>query len=582
MEPGTRLRPMASAVIQVKVYGEMDVAGSKKSGRLRKADWNAAVFPNDGGWVSKPFRYQGTDSEGYLETAASGFSKIFSSVSSQFVVKDSMVYVAPEKPGTYRVEVSLGSIREKVEITVDAEAPEAATRAERVNFPAEAPSTDPYRKLVEHWAPHVAQESWFEWQSDALRRFDYDGDWDGSNNWDNLADGSSQAYVYYAVIESETHWFLIYNFFHVRDYSDNCIVGTCHENDNEGVIMTVRKGEGEFGRIEAMETLAHNNVYSYSNESWMKKGAHNIEGKIVLGDGSHPWVFLEAGGHGALGGGDKKSTFDAENGKWKEGTGITYIYRGQAARTRSGMDRNVSYELLPIYDHWWLKARDRAQSGKAFSSFYKYQPLGGRPGMKSAEVGGSFLGIKYGSDKAKPFWGWHDVATQRRRILATGQWGADPAYGVSKNLTFSADKPVSLTYVYNPYLDVGTPGPPATVAATVAVAGTPVPDASSPAGATPAAATATSGACELDLMVDGAAAIVFAAGGAKPAVETLAGSPVEAQRVDCPSAPADGVRYEVEKRQGRGTVRLASPGRVEVQDPSRGAGLYKIVVRWRP
>ena len=576
MDPGARLRPLASAVIQVKVYGETEVAGTKKSGRLRKADWNAAVFPNDGGWLSKPFRYQGTDSEGYLESAGSGFSKIFSSVSSQFVVKDALVYVAPEQPGTYRVEVSLGSVREKLEITVDAEAPETATKAERVNFAAEPPVTDPYRKLAEHWAPHVAQETWFEWKSDALRRFDYDEDWDGSNNWDNLNDGSSQAYVYYAVIESETHWFLIYNFFHARDYSDNCVAGTCHENDNEGVIMTVRKGGGaEFGRIEALETLAHNNVYSYTNESGIKKGAHNIEGKIVLQDGSHPWVFLEAGGHGALGGGDKKSTYNTESGKWTEGTGITYAYRGQAARPRSGMDREVSYDLLPIYDHWWLKARDRVQGGKAFSSFYKYQPFGGRPGMKSAEVGGSFLGIKNGSDKAKPFWGWHDVTTQRRRILATGQWGADPAYGVSKNLTFPDDKPVSLTYIYNPYLDVGTPDAAVVAAAPVAVA-------AAPAASVGAAVTTTSGACELDLMVDGAAAIELAAGGPRPSVQTLAGAPVEERRVDCQGAPAAGVRYEVEKREGRGTVRMASPGRVEVQDPSRGAGLYRIVLRWRP
>ncbi len=579
IEPGARLRPMASAVIQVKVYGEVDNAGTKATGRLRKADWNAAVFPNDGGWISKPFRYQGTDSEGYLETAGSTFARIFSSVSSQYVVKDSMMYVAPEKPGTYRVEVSIGSVREKLEITVDAAAPETAAKAEKTTFPPEAPSTDPYRRLAEHYAPHVAQETWWEWQSDALRRFDYDNDWDGANNWDNLEEGSSQAYVYYATIESETHWFLIYNFFHARDYSDNCVVGTCHENDNEGVVMTIRKGNGEFGTLEAMEALAHNNVYSYTADSAIRRGAHNIEAKIYLQGGSHPVVFLEAGGHGALGGGDKKSFFDAEKLIWKSGTGITYTYRGRADRPRYAMDKDVSYELLPIYDHWWSRAQEK--SGKAFSAFYEYKPFGGRPGMKVSSVGGSFLGVKFGADKAKPFWGWHDMATQRRKILATGQWATDPAYAVSKNLTFPADKPVSLNYVYNPYLGIGDSPAPVVAAAPVTAPPSSFVSPATVSATSPAAIVATSftGACELDIVVDGAAAVTFNGG---PKVETLAGSPVEERKVSCDGAPADGSSFEFEKREGRGKVRMAGPGRLEIEDSSRGSALYRIVVRWKP
>ena len=574
-EPGVLLRPLASAVIQVKVYGDTDAGGAKKSGRLREGGWNAAVFPNDGGGISKPFRYQGTDNEAYVETAGSNFSKIFSSVSSRFVVKDSFVYTAPETPGTYRIEVSIGAVREKLEIVVDAtvpptngsptngpstDGPSTNGPVETIAFPAELPSRDPYRKLVEHWAPYVAQETWFEWQSDALRRFDSDGDWDGANNWENLEKGSSQAYVYYAAIESETHWFLIYNFFHVRDYSDNCVVGTCHENDNEGVVLTIRKGEGEFGRLEAMEALAHNNVYSYTSESAIKKGAHNIEGKIALVDGSHPVVFLEAGGHGALGGTDKKSFFDGTRLRWTEGTGITYRYGGRADRPRSGTDRDVSYDLLSIEEHWWPRANAPAEGNLAFSAYYRYQPLGGRPGMKSALVAGSFRGLKEGADKAKPFWGWHDVATQRRRILATGQWAADPAYGVSKNLTFPAELPFSLTYVYNPYLDI-----------------VPVTVTHSPSA--PVTVTSlTSGACEFELWVDGAAAIVL---GTPLKVETLAGAPVEERSVTCDGTPWPDARYELEKREGRGRVQLSGPARVEIQDPSRGAAIYRFVVRWR-
>ena len=107
-----------------------------------------------------------------------------------------------------------------------------------------------FQRLVEHYAPFVAQETWFQPKSDYLARFDLDGDWKGDNNWANAERGSSQAYVHYAVMETDTHWFLVYNFFHPRDYSDKCVAGTCHENDNEGLILTVAKDGSPFGRLQ--------------------------------------------------------------------------------------------------------------------------------------------------------------------------------------------------------------------------------------------------------------------------------------------------------------------------------------------
>ena len=46
-----------------------------------------------------------------------------------------------------------------------------------------------------------------------LARFDLDGDWRGDNKLGSCRDRSSQGYVYYAAMETSTHWFLIYNFF---------------------------------------------------------------------------------------------------------------------------------------------------------------------------------------------------------------------------------------------------------------------------------------------------------------------------------------------------------------------------------
>jgi hypothetical protein len=122
-----------------------------------------------------------------------------------------------------------------------------------------------------------------------------------------------------------------------------------------------------------------------------------------------------------------------------------------AERPKHANDRDVSYELLPIYNHWWLRAIERSDT---FDAFAAYQPAGRRPAMKVASVGMCFLGRKHASNKAKPFWGWHDRATLKKKLLSPGQWAVDPAYAVSQDLRFPPSVPFSLEYTYNPYLGI--------------------------------------------------------------------------------------------------------------------------------
>jgi hypothetical protein len=595
-----RLRPLGSTVIQVKVYGTfLGKDGKSQDGRLQQAGWTIRTAGSDQGWLSKPFRFQGKDAEAFVDIAAGGLGSIFQSQAGQYTVKDAVLYHAPAKAGKYKIQASIGSVSGEVEIEVDANAP-ATFPPQSYTFGAEPPMEDPYRRLAEHYSPFVAQETWFQWTADALVRSDFDDDWDAANNWDNLGKGSTQAYVYYAAIESQSHWFLIYNFFHARDYSDNCVAGTCHENDNEGVVLAVRKNGSQFGVLETMETLAHNNVYSYVNDRAIRRGAHTIEGTIALHDGSHPMVFLEAGGHGAMGATDKKSLFDPAAKSWRVNTGITYLYKGVAERPKSGVDKEIGYELLPIYHHWWAMAR-RETAGSLMGAFYRYQPFGNRPGMKLAEVAGAFAGKEFGEDKAKPFWGWHDNATQKDRILATGQWAADPAYAVSRDLTFPAGKDVSLEYVFNPYLNTPdvpfvpvirnlqagevAPGAPykgpVPQAASAAAAGGPMPQAGAAGGGPQAVIEPpTSGRCEMEVRVDGTVFLTFS--GATPQYEVINGASPETRTANCSTPPPPNAGFVVEKQSGRGTVRLpdARSPRVEIADPARGAADYKLVLRW--
>ena len=451
-----RVRPFETLAIQVRAYGEVAKLGSEAKDRVRlqRSGAKVAVLSPAGGWLSKPFKFQGRDNESFYQDGATKFAAIFGAINKDFLMQDAVLYTAPEKPGKYEIEADLEGKKARLTVEVTAAAP-SRRPAETTQFPAEQRTPrDPYRLLAEYWAPFLAQETWFQPKADGPSRFDYDNDWEGDNNWDHLDTGSSQAYVHYAAIETASHWFLIYNVFHPRDYSDKCVVGTCHENDNEGLILTVRKDGSEFGKLEVMETLAHNNVYSFVADGRIRKGAHNVDGQIEFYAASHPVIFVESGGHGIYGSTTSHAKYDLKTDTFANGTGMTFVYKGLAERPRHGNDRLVGYELLPIYDHWWKKSSDEAWKDRTFDEFYVYTPFGGRPAGNGRKMGGTFLGRKESSNKAKPFWGWHDNATLKKKLESTGQWALDPAYSVARNLTFPAGSEPSADYTFNPYLGV--------------------------------------------------------------------------------------------------------------------------------
>ncbi len=577
------IRPFETAVLQVLIYGVVsDPEGKPKRVRLQGGA-EFQVVDRDGGWLSKPFRYQGSEDEPFYGDQQKGLLGILNRAEENFVLQDAVLYTAPERRGNYQVQASLEGKTATVTIRVDPNAP-SRRKPERISFPGEPPSRDRYRKWAEHYAPFIAQETWFEPKADFLARFDYDGDWRGDNNWDALEEGASQAYVYYTAMETQTHWFLIYNLFHPRDYSDKCVAGSCHEDDNEGLILTVRQDGSEFGRLETMETLAHNNIYSYRADRRAQDGVHDIDGNVELRDQSHPVVFVESGGHGIYGSQDSQSRYSLERDEFTASTGVTYVYKGAAERPRHAHDRRVGYDLLPIYEHWWLRAQEgSSRNDRTFDEYFVYQPLGGRPGTPYGKIAGSFLGRKEASNKAKPFWGWHDERTRKQNILATGQWGLDPAYAVSRNLRFSADEPFSLEYVFNPYLKTAAPAP-APAAITEAASLEILPRRSGNYDP-----NAREGQFDLRLYVDGTVEVSLQ--GDRFGYEVRSGRPPrdDGSELTQPIPRATFRFFGMEQKDGREKVTLLeqpSPAndytvRLRIEDPKIGEGRYHARLRWR-
>src|SRR5713226_3440840 len=297
VEPGReRVRPHDSAAILVRFTGaDRPAGGSLPEGVSMR------IASKEGGWLSKPFRYPSDDGS---RTGA-------------------VLYTAPGRPGRYAIEARYKAVHLQVEMAVTPSAP-VRRPGDSVSFGPESAARDFYRDLAEHYAPLICQETWFEPKADFLTRFDFDGDWRGDNNWDNLDMGSSQAYVYYAAMETSTHYFLVYDFFYPRRYSDDCAGGACHENDSTGLVLTIRKDGSKYGRVQLMETLARNGVVSYATDSRLRDGAHRVAGDIRFWRDSHPVVFVEAGSHGVFAASDPHSRYSTERAEFLGGTGVTY------------------------------------------------------------------------------------------------------------------------------------------------------------------------------------------------------------------------------------------------------------------
>src|SRR4051812_8392234 len=70
-----------------------------------------------------------------------------------------------------------------------------------------AAQTAAEKEIAARYAPVIHQALGGEPSGDYITNFDFDGDWNGENNWKNSKDAKYRldGYLYYAVSETETH-----------------------------------------------------------------------------------------------------------------------------------------------------------------------------------------------------------------------------------------------------------------------------------------------------------------------------------------------------------------------------------------
>ena len=268
-------------------------------------------------------------------------------------------------------------------------------------------------------------------KSDFITRYDFDGNLNGRDNWDHAGQNTSAA-VYYSVLETSTHYYLTYFFFHPRDWIDHPFFETEHENDGEGVLEIVEKDGSTYGTLKGAVTVAHSDFYSYvpAGSNWTN-GSETIDGTLQLQSSphdsfQHPVTAQERGGHGLK----AYPQYDID------GDGVVYYPSASVSESPSSTnDRDVRYRLIDIFaDGGLWQQRDNTSL---------FANLGTFAGDNTGGCGTGTYGC--GTNSANAPWGWDDG----NDVPARGEIATDPARLATSYFTVPGTP--SRTYTYNPY-----------------------------------------------------------------------------------------------------------------------------------
>ncbi|MCC5639880.1 hypothetical protein LC593_29455 [Nostoc sp. CHAB 5844] len=295
---------------------------------------------------------------------------------------------------------------------------------------------------ADHAPIHYQDTDSTKYSGDYITRFNYDGDWRGTNNWDNLSYYPLNAHAYYSVAETCTHRFITYSFFHPQDWTD-IPFDQEHENDLEGLLAIVRKDGSAFGKLEGIVTVFHNDFYSFTpSGSPLRSGAENIDGTLTINtyNGSlHPLTTQEAKGHGL-----KAWPYAGDfSGASSEDGIIYYPSKTTAEVPASGNDRSVLYSLIDIFASGglWQRQLDEASSSTGIT----FARWGTFKGDSSSSCGAGTPTCA--NDSANTPWGWDD---SNDGAVYRGEMALDPAH--LTDVYFDGLGNFDTTYIRNRYI----------------------------------------------------------------------------------------------------------------------------------
>jgi len=218
-------------------------------------------------------------------------------------------------------------------------------------------------QIAERYAPVVYQPT--RNQHDFIRRMDFDGDWDTTNNWDRSGDASldKRGYAYFHVHETKTHFYVNYAFYYARRSGNRL---TRHENDMASVTVVARKGAALGQEVEMVLTSDGSGLTAYADDAprrqtfdadrrgtkrHEKERVTTHKGTKFIDEAGHPYadtarthaqIWISAKTHDvhAFNGRDDSNPFSGKRG---------VIYQpGAAHQAPSGDAATVGYALRPM------------------------------------------------------------------------------------------------------------------------------------------------------------------------------------------------------------------------------------------
>ncbi|WP_186577975.1 hypothetical protein [Aquibacillus kalidii] len=278
-------------------------------------------------------------------------------------------------------------------------------------------------ELLTYWAPQVYQDVRqdrvlgykYHEAGDHITKANFDNDWDLGNSWDRIRDeqdkyGALPAYAYTSFVETSTHYFLGYQYYHAID--DALIPSDRHENDLEDVYLVIKKNGG-YGEFVLMTANSHGDMIRYAPSQI----------RFDQSNGNHPKVFISANGDvinssfdiGARGHSISAYNPDKHN-KWVGGDSVIYNV-GNTAETpfdSSGVfEKSYTYQLLSI-NELWERRWDVDSSPDATSTYEAYNLFNGRDERSGGNPPWQKL---YFNDPAKYFNDLYNIGSDLRYIV---------------------------------------------------------------------------------------------------------------------------------------------------------------------
>jgi len=360
----------------------------------------------------------------------------------------------PATPHTFRMAEFIG-----------AQSGETIGATFRVSFAtAGYPGTDAYETLARAYGPTIYQEIGSP-RIDTFTRYDFDGDLNPRNNLDRAV-GAQPAYVYYAVVETPSHFFITYLLYYP---GTELRAGVLAEHDLIGVQVIVAKADDDpIGELRAWSTFYRANTLtyfalppgSYPDDVSVGSPVNQRLNPIFFEDGRRPAIFIKAGHHSpCLPGGDPVGRCVPAAGDTAPFAptlaGAVFRPDTEADTYVAGADNsNLAYALLPFDDHFWVYRNRTAGDAAIFGGTINYRAPseGGDDGTRPGDGRAFPTSLEFEHDGTS--YGDLPFAFARADTFPsdTGVWFIDPAFYTQDLLTISDE--IDLDYCFNPYLSI--------------------------------------------------------------------------------------------------------------------------------